>query len=404
MSKDRPPVFTPLDREELEKYRDPEKIPGHELMMVTFEGPNGVGKTAIFETTLNAVQAAHAHIYDKELMPPVIGVAEPPNMRVALVNSERFDVFDTYRKLAKSGVSVNGLFSADDLSDPRTQAGLFLLSRRFVEKEAFEHFPIGINSFHPYWILPKGFHEPGIRVRNREQLSEVGLAILAKDRGTGSTCVYQATNEEHGAEIRRQINWAYREKFLRRENMTILIMPRVSSLVLVDGRDADEPDQYSEIADLGKYRSLYEDAPTFSRKLVELRNDPTGKSNSMISSILLATMLIVAEEQRLKEEVEIKEGKPFEINFHMGEVMRWMDWDNRLDSRGFFIDKSLILGGDIGMNEFRPWRDYNYVNGDVGITEVNYDRVGLVIERGLEDRLKEEGQGQGLDDLYQRFQ
>ncbi|MBU0569289.1 hypothetical protein KKB40_00720 [Patescibacteria group bacterium] len=399
MSKDRPPVFTPLDRMELARYWDPEKIPGYELMMVSIEGPNGTGKSVIFKEALNAVSAAHLDIYAGELMPPVIGVVEPPDLKVDPWNSERDD---TFRTLAKSGVSTDGVFSGEELSDPRIQAGLFLLSRRFVEREAFFRFPV--ENFHSCWMLPKGFFDPGIQVRNSKQLNSVEFAILVKDRGTGSTLVYQARDEKYGAEIRRQIAWAYEQNFLIRENMTILIMPRTAkSLVLVDDRDVGEPDQYSEVADLERYQFLKDDALIFTERLVELRNDPTGRSNSMTSPVLLATMLIVAEEQRLKGEVEIEDGKPFEIMFHTGKVIASMDWLNRLGSRGFYIDLPLIFGDSV--TGIKPWLGYNYVNGDVGIIKVEYDRVKMVVERGLEDRLKKEGgQGQELDELYQRLQ
>ena len=74
---------------------------------------------------------------------------------------------------------------------------------------------------------------------------------MIKDRGTGSTLVYQGRDEEYGEQIREYITELYRKNVLVREALTILIMPRYNVLSTPNAdRDVEEPDQFLSLKNI----------------------------------------------------------------------------------------------------------------------------------------------------------
>jgi hypothetical protein len=112
-----------------------EKI-GYSFVPISIEGPNGVGKTTLYKATLSIMQAVHAYAYSEESpIPPIIGIAEPPDIQVSP------DRKDTWRSLAKSGLSKDGVIPAKDFKNAMFQSELFFWGRRIVEEKLYMRFP-----------------------------------------------------------------------------------------------------------------------------------------------------------------------------------------------------------------------------------------------------------------------
>lgn len=269
---------------------------GFDFVLTSVEGPNGVGKTSAYKTAINVLQALCVLTSGDKCSMPVIGVAEPTAIPI---DSGRQD---TWRSLAKEGISRDGILETADLKDQLFQAYLFLLNRHLVEYAMLNvnEFTISglLYGFDDIWIRPdRTILNSKDLVLGMDQLADAGALVGFKDRGTGSTIRYQG-GEPRVMEIIKRF---YKEKFLRKEDLTILITPySADSLRTTD--DARERDQYSDNGDVDAYRSIKNYEGSFTDMVVEIKNDPTGRRGSIsTTSVVIATLALMAVKNKSGE-------------------------------------------------------------------------------------------------------
>ena len=197
-----------------------ERWNGFNFVLTSVEGPNGVGKTSAYKTAINILQALLVLTSENRCSIPVIGVAEPTALPIDVGRK------DTWRSLAKEGISRDGILETADLKNPLFQAYLFLLNRRLVEGAMLRvnEFTIKdlLYGLDDVWIRPdRTILNNKDLVLGMDQLANAGTLIGFKDRGTGSTIRYQG-KEPRVVEVIKRL---YNEQFLRKENLTILITP-----------------------------------------------------------------------------------------------------------------------------------------------------------------------------------
>lgn len=340
---------------------------GYETLLMSIEGPNGVGKSAIWPMTMQFVAIAHTYSY-QECTPPIVGVAEPPAIKIK-AGSEI-----TYRNVAKSNIPLPGLVNPDELKDQLFKARVFCKGRREIERLVVYNFPFPRDSYtYPWLVFPSGTNLPQ-SAGNLEQLRQVGFAEVLKDRGSGTTTAFQG-NSDKANEVREFLAKAYSSGYLKREHLTLLIMPwHREEIKLPEWREEKEHDTEVRPNEVALYRKLKEERAKvpFTSRIVELSNDRTGIKNKVSSTAIFATLMILATEQEYQGKLEIKEGVPFEVAFPL---LRFL-WEagERYDLQSTFGADILfhkMLMGDIQHEGFR--------SGDVAILDIGDEKVRMVV-------------------------
>lgn len=342
---------------------------GYRFVPVSLEGPNGVGKTSIYKATLSIHQASHAFLApSNSKASPVIGVAEPPDIKI---DDGRLD---SWRMLAKSGISKDGAFKAGELRDPLIQAGLFFWGRRLVEEKLFNRFPTRTSfyrddkKFLNCFEIPQPFYKDGRQaVESLDDLLESGMATLIKDRGSGSTCVYQGSSENKGNEVMRLMTHLYETGFLIKEELTLVVVPYDYSSFynsLDKRRDESEPDIHNNLNELERYYDLKFKSDIFSKRLIYIKNDSTGKTAPLFFPAMVSSILISAVEKGLLGSIKPFDGESVvEMEYPVLDIINFVE--SRLESdkptfRDFMFEtmwgsykkgKYLITCGEFGLTE-----------------------------------------------------
>ena len=362
-----------------------------DVLNISMEGPNGSGKSSIAWAASRLLQAVLLQdCAIRNVKPwPVYRITEPPDLKVDTLDSSRVD---TFRTLLKSHKSEDGCISKDDLKDPLTQASLFLWARHFLEDRMLNRPPFhpllgrrwddgapfsGSINIDPQYVI---FRDSD-KVINTDDLNQAGGLVAFKDRATGSTVVYQALLQSESTRniVTKLIRRLYQERFLLKEDLTLVVMPENKSSLNSDPkRDLKEHDAYAGLDDFGGYRILDQFSNTFSRRLVYLRNDPTGGRGDMSVSVLAATILMKAACDLKIQNKIIPLDQEFDVDVDLLTLRHDVDDIAELH---FTNDMSLILSRLItGQSPIYC--------GDVGI--LGYDkktkRCRVIISRGYEDR------------------
>jgi thymidylate kinase len=358
------PLFTPLDPEIVKKVSPELRLP-YEITMVSIEGPNASGKSAIARLTAQIIQVAHAHTYPVDRpMRPVIGVSEPPDFKL------KGDLKNTWRSLAKSGGDMDGTFTDFDFNDQYFRAGLFIWGRRILEEKITHDLPLnGID----YNSSGNGFWRPRLYVRDTRQqintqadLRNCGATVI-KDRGHISTLAYQGLDKEKGELVRRASENLYNQGFLRKEDLSIIVRPvgRVSEGEFNE-RDEEEADDFTIFDKEGRYSEVIRQGlwKLCSNCAVVVDNDPSGEKNKLSMSAFMSAFLISAVEQG----IEIEKGREFDVQFPYGRVSWQMsevlDVDRSTDYQQ--TSDQLLSGEPVTL-------------GDVTVLNITQDTVKLVV-------------------------
>lgn len=361
-------VIRPIDEESVANQ-------SYKLTMVTLEGPNGVGKTTAWRQAMNILQAGYALNYPEgQPVPPIKGVAEPPAW---FVDQGRKD---TWRSLAKEVISRDDLIPEGLLKNTYFQARLFLWARRFVETEATFAFQYLASPFYvepDVLLLKRGqsvFYGGEIG-EAKSRLEQAGSAILIKDRGTGSTLRYQGRDDKDGVKVIRLIKGLYGKKFLRREDLTVLIMPfREDALRAGEQRDR-EKDQYCEGDDVSSYRGIKDYEGVFTKRIVEITNDPSGARNCISTTACLVALLTYAAEKEKLGLINIRGGEVVHLDFPLRKAL------DRLEEVGTPVMSQVSQKVMHDLNKTRYSQGW-YENGEVKVRIADRG-VDMVINRKI---------------------
>ena len=350
------PMFLPLDYRGLMKYA-PDMVPPYKLDIISLDGPNGTGKTSALRSAVHLFHTMQSMTSpkDRPIAPKVI-VAEPPSIKITE------DLPDTWRSIAKEWKGTH-LSEKDLRNNPLLQATMFLWGRRMVEKQAFFDFPFKDDSGTWQFTDSSVLVDASQRCFTPDQLEQCGQAILIKDRGTASTLRYQGQNPKGGEKVLSLVSTLYRQRFLKPERLTILVMPVSVGTLRPDGHGR-EIDRYDEQGNVDSYRRVKRFQGTFTDQVFEITNDPTGASyNISTTSLTIATLMFLASQ-------------PERIPIGTENVVdcKWDAALRRLTDVGIPGCESFsqMVHEDMG-------RQRKIISGEVTIREIDLHRLGATI-------------------------
>jgi hypothetical protein len=224
-------------------------------------------------------------------------------------------------------------------------------------------------------------------VDSLDDLLDSKMAVLLKDRGSGSTCVYQGMRADGGGAVMKLMKNLYDKGFLIKEDLTIVVVPyEYESYYLSKDkhRDDDERDMHDGLNELERYMRLrftgWRDV--FTNRIIYIKNDPSGKEGPVYFPALISSILIYATEKQRRGELELVENKPIQMKFPIVNVVEYVEDKLESDSSPSF--RKFI--GNLVWGDKRKGK-YLFTCGDVGFTK--FDLMDNLVEFEIRPQLDE---------------